>query len=110
MAYDEDLAARAEALLESRSGLSERRMFGGVGFMLEGNMAVGVIGEDLIVRLDPEDAAQALAEEGVRKFDFSGRPMRGWIFVAPEATASERDLARWVEAGADYASSLPAKS
>jgi TfoX/Sxy family transcriptional regulator of competence genes len=109
MAYDEVLAERAKALLEQRSGLSERKMFGGVGLMLDGNMAVGVIGEDLIVRLDPEGADQALAEKGVREFDFSGRKMRGWIFVGPEATSSERDLARWVRAGADCAASLPPK-
>ncbi len=109
MAFDEDLAGRAKALLTARSGLSERKMFGGIGFMLDGNMAVGVIGEDLVVRLDPDDADRALAEAGVREFDFSGRRMRGWIFVGPEATSSEQHLARWVEAGADHAASLPSK-
>ena len=71
-------------------------------------MAVGVINDDLI-RLDPDDAAKALAEDGVREFDFTGRPMRGWIFVGPERTEPNDGLAEWVEAGADYAASLPAK-
>jgi TfoX/Sxy family transcriptional regulator of competence genes len=109
VAYDEALADRVRDLLIARSELSERKMFGGVGFMIAGNMAVGVIEEDLIVRLDPADAEKALAEEGVREFDFTGRPMRGWVFVAPEATGEDGELASWVEAGADFATSLPAK-
>ncbi len=84
-------------------------MFGGVGFMIAGNMSVGVIGEELIVRLDPEDAEKALGEDGVREFDFTGRPMKGWIFVAAERTSEDGGLSEWVEAGADYAASLPAK-
>ena len=70
---------------------------------------LGVIGEELIVRLDADDGQAALAEDGVREFDFTGRPMRGWIFVAPEATVEEAALAEWVEAGADHAASLPPK-
>lgn len=84
-------------------------MFGGIGFLVGGNMAVGVIGEDLIVRLDAEEAERALAEPGVREFDFTGRPMKGWVYVASEATATDEQLAGWVEAGAGYAASLPAK-
>jgi hypothetical protein len=109
MAYDEELADRVRALITAHGETSERRMFGGIGFMIGGNMSVGVIGEDLIVRLDPEDAERALTEPGVREFDFTGRPMRGWIFVGPEATADEEILAGWVEAGARYAASLPSK-
>jgi hypothetical protein len=97
------------ALIEAQADVSERKMFGGIGFMVAGNMAVGVIGEELIVRLDPDDAARALSEEGVREFDFTGRPMKGWIFVAPVATAEQAALGGWVEAGAGYAASLPAK-
>jgi len=109
VAYDEALADRVRELLIARPELSERKMFGGIGFMIAGNMAVGVIEEDLIVRLDPDDAEKALAEQGVREFDFTGRPMKGWVFVGPEATAGDRDLAGWVDAGADYAASLPPK-
>ena len=109
MAFDEELADRVRDMLSPREGLSERKMFGGIGFMLNGNMACGVLGDDLIVRLDPEDAERALAEEDVRVFDYSGRPMKGWLFVGPAATGSAAGLDGWVEAGADHAASLPPK-
>jgi TfoX/Sxy family transcriptional regulator of competence genes len=109
MAYDEALADRVRELISPRADVKELKMFGGVGFTIAGNMAVGVIKEDLIVRLDPGDAETALAEEGVREFDFTGRPMKGWIFVSPERTSEDDGLAEWVEAGADYAASLPSK-
>jgi len=106
MAYDEQLADRVREAISARPEVSERKMFGGIGFMITGKMSVGVIGEELIVRLDPDDAEKALAEDGVREFDFTGRPMKGWIFVAPERTAGDAELAGWVEAGADFAASL----
>jgi hypothetical protein len=109
MAFDEELADRVRDQLTARADLTERKMFGGIGFMLGGNMAVGVIAEELIVRLDPADADKALAEDGVREFDFTGRPMKGWVFVAPERLSEDAGLAEWVDAGADYAASLPAK-
>lgn len=109
MAYDEQLAERVRDLLSVRDGFSERKMFGGIGFMLAGNMACGVSGDELMVRLEPGDAEQALAEEHVRVFDMTGRPMKGWILVGPEATAADDDLAGWVDAGADFAASLPPK-
>lgn len=109
MAYDEQLAERVRDLLSVRDGFSERKMFGGIGFMLAGNMACGVSGDELIVRLEPGDAEKALAEEHVRVFDMTGRPMTGWILVGPEATAADDDLAGWVDAGGDFAASLPPK-
>jgi TfoX N-terminal domain len=109
MAYDEQLAERVRDLLSVREGLSERKMFGGIGFMRGGNMACGVAGDELIVRLEPGDAEKALAEEHVRVFDMTGRPMKGWILVGREATAADDDLAGWVDAGADFAASLPPK-
>jgi hypothetical protein len=109
MAYDEKLAERVRDLLSVRENFSERKMFGGIGFMLGGNMACGVSGDELMVRLDPADAEKALAEEHVRVFDMTGRPMKGWILVAPDATAADDDLAGWVDAGADFAASLPPK-
>jgi TfoX/Sxy family transcriptional regulator of competence genes len=109
VAFDQGLADRVRDQLTVRPDLSERRMFGGIGFMVGGNMAVGVIADELIVRLDPADAERALAEDGVREFDFTGRPMRGWVFVAPERLADDPGLAEWVDAGADFAASLPAK-
>jgi TfoX/Sxy family transcriptional regulator of competence genes len=109
MAYDEQLAERVRDVLASRADVSERKMFGGIAFMVGGNMAVGVAGDELMVRLDPADAERALAEDGVRVMDMTGRPMKGWILVSPERTADQAGLAEWVEAGADYAASLPAK-
>jgi TfoX/Sxy family transcriptional regulator of competence genes len=109
MAYDEALADRLRTVLSVREGLSERKMFGGIGFMLGGNMACGVHGEELMVRLDPEESERALAEPHVRVFDITGRPMKGWILVGPEALRSDEHLASWVDAGADFAASLPPK-
>ncbi len=84
-------------------------MFGGIAFMVGGNMAVGVIGDDLMVRLDPGDAEAALREAHVRPMDFTGRPMKGMVFVEAEGTEAEDDLGGWVDAGADFAASLPPK-
>jgi TfoX/Sxy family transcriptional regulator of competence genes len=109
VAYDQELADRVRELLAPRQAVSEREMFGGIGFMVGGNMACGVHGEELIVRLGSEEGARALEEETVRPFDLSGRPMKGWILVSPEGTTTDGDLGGWVDAGADFASSLPAK-
>lgn len=109
MAYDETLADRVRETLASRSDLAERKMFGGIAFMLGGNMAVGVIGDDLMVRLDPADAEKALAEPHARPMDFTGKPSRGMIYVDPGGTEADADLASWVEAGAALAESLPPK-
>jgi TfoX/Sxy family transcriptional regulator of competence genes len=109
MAFDETLADRVRDLLAPRADLSERKMFGGIAFMIGGNMAIGVVGDDLMVRLDPADAERALAEPHVRPMDFTGKPMKGMVFVDSGGTASGNDLASWVEAGADFASSLPPK-
>jgi TfoX N-terminal domain len=109
MAYDEELADRVRELLAPRQAVSEREMFGGIGFMVGGNMACGVHGEELIVRLSAEEAERGLEEQAVRRFDITGRPMKGWILVSPEGTTTDEDLADWVEAGADFASSLPPK-
>jgi hypothetical protein len=84
-------------------------MFGGIAFMLAGNMAVGVIGEDLMVRLDPADVEQALGEPHTRPMDFTGRPARNTIYVDPGGTANDEDLGGWVEAGTGIAASLPSK-
>ena len=84
-------------------------MFGGLAFMLAGNMACGVLGEDLIVRLDREESERALQEDGVRPFDFTGKPMKGIIYVSPQRTSADAGLAEWVETGADFAATLPPK-
>jgi TfoX/Sxy family transcriptional regulator of competence genes len=109
VAYDEALAARVRDLLAPRPDLSECEMFGGIAFMLAGNMAVGVIGEDLLVRLGKADAERALAEPQVRPMDFTGRPMKTTVYVDPGGTAADDDLVGWVDAGADFATSLPPK-
>jgi TfoX/Sxy family transcriptional regulator of competence genes len=109
VAYDEELADRVRDLVSAHGEVSERKMFGGIAFMVGGNMAVGVLGEDLIVRLERDETEKALSEEGVREFDFTGRPMKGIVYVSPAQTAEDESLAGWVEAGAAYASSLPQK-
>jgi TfoX/Sxy family transcriptional regulator of competence genes len=110
MAYDEQLADRVREALSPRADLTERKMFGGIAFMVGGNMAVGVINDDLMVRLDPADAERALKEPHTRPMDFTGRPMKGMVFVDSTGTESDENLAGWVEAGADFAASLPPKS
>ena len=109
MAFDEALADRIRDLLGPRADVTERRMFGGIAFMIAGNMAVGIVGEDLMVRLDPADAERALAEPHARPMDFTGKPAKNMVFVDAEGTASDAELAAWVDAGADFASSLPPK-
>lgn len=109
MAYDEALADRVRERLGDNPEISERKMFGGIAFMLSGNMAVGVSKEDLMVRIDPDDQDEALAQPGVRVFDMTGRPMKGWILVAPEATEEDNGLQKWIDAGLDFAGSLPPK-
>jgi TfoX/Sxy family transcriptional regulator of competence genes len=109
MTYDEDLAERVRDVVSARADVTERKMFGGIAFMVGGNMACGVLGEDLIVRLGDEEAKEALNEEGVRPFDFTGRPMKTTVYISPERTRDDGGLAEWVDAGADYAASLPPK-
>ncbi len=109
MAYDEGLATRVRELLGDRLGLTEKRMFGGLAFLLEGNMACGIRGDDLIVRVAAEDSDAALAEPDTRPFDMTGRPMKGWLLVGPNGYAEDDDLRRWVDQGVAYAGTLPPK-
>jgi hypothetical protein len=109
MAFDKELADRIRAALGKRSGLTEKKMFGGIGFMLGGNMACGVHGRELIVRVDPDETEKILSEPHTRRFDLTGRPMKGWILVDPKGLAKDADLGRWVGVGATYAASLPPK-
>ena len=109
MAYDEGLAERVRDLLALHGDVTERKMFGGIAWMLAGNMACGVIGDELIVRVGPEAGERALAESHARPFDATGRPMRGFVCVAAEGTAEPAALAGWVEAGVAFAASLPPK-
>ncbi len=109
MAYDEGLAERIRQVLDQQPGLVEKKMFGGIGFMLHGNMACGVTKDELVVRVGPERYAQAVAMPHTRPFDFTGRPMKGWVMVAPDGLESDDDLAGWVHQGIDFALSLPPK-
>jgi hypothetical protein len=109
MAYSEALARRARPFLQDVPGFSEKKMFGGVGFLINGNMACGVNGPDLIVRLDPGRYAAALGQPHVRVFDMTGRPMKGWVVVAPEGVASDEALGAWVREGVQFAQGLPPK-
>jgi hypothetical protein len=109
MAFDEALADRIHAVLDGREGFRHRKMFGGIGFLLNGNMCVGVWKDELIVRLAAEDADAALREPHVRVFDITGRPMTGWVLVAPAATATEEAVGDWIERAVSYVSILPPK-
>src|SRR4051794_1293975 len=109
MAYSEELAQRVRDLLGGRGGVTERKMFGGIAWMLDGNMACGVTGENLLVRLDREDCERILAEPHVGLMRMGERTMRGFFTVDAEGLADDTDLARWVDAGAAHAASLPPK-
>ncbi len=110
MPYNQNLAKRIRNVLESNPGVVEKKMFGGVGFMLNGNMACGVQGEDLIVRVGAENNASALTQPFVRPFMvMPGKAMEGWVLVAPEGTAIDQALLHWIELGVKYASTLPEK-
>jgi TfoX/Sxy family transcriptional regulator of competence genes len=109
MAYDEGLAQRIRELLPGDESLVEKKMFGGVGFMLQGNMACGVNKDDLIVRVGPDGYDEAVVRPNARPFDFTGKPMKGWIMVGPEGYESDEDLQVWVEQGIVFALSLPPK-
>jgi TfoX/Sxy family transcriptional regulator of competence genes len=109
MAYDEGLAERLREALAGRGAVSEKKMFGGLAFMLAGNMCVGIIGDELIVRPGPEGGDRALDEPHTRPMDFTGRPMTGWIIVGTGAIATEPELTGWVDRAVEYVSTLPAK-
>ena len=109
MAYDEALAERIRTIIAARSDVTERKMFGGIAWMIGGNMACGVLGEDVLVRLAYDDADRALAEPNTRVFDMTGRPARGMVVVDGGSVGADADLARWIDAGADHAASLPPK-
>jgi hypothetical protein len=114
MAYDEALAERVRALLGPHAGsgdpaLAECAMFGGLSFLLGGNVACGVLGGELVVRVGPDANDEALARPHARPMDFTGRAMAGWVYVGAEGVADDEALREWVEAGARFARSMPAK-
>jgi len=109
MAYDELLAARVRDSIGPHAGLTEREMFGGMAFMINGNMAVGVSGDELMVRVGKQAHDDAVSRNGARTFDMGARPMIGWISVDDEGFSTEEDFTTWVDQGVAYAESLPRK-
>ncbi len=109
MAFDEDLAARVRKVLGSRGEVTERRMFGGLTFLVRGHMCCGVLNDDLVVRVGPDGYAEALARAGARPMDFTGRPLAGFVYVGPKGYRTGQALARWVWAAAKFALSLSSK-
>ncbi len=109
MAYNEELAARIRTSLEGRPGVTERKMFGGIGFMIHGNMCCGVVNDDLMVRIGPDSHKASLDLPHARPMDFMGRPMKGFVFVGPEGINDDGALSRWIDRGVIYAQSFPKK-
>jgi len=109
MSYDETFAGRVRRVIGKKRGAVEKKMFGGLAFMLDGRMCCGIIGRDLMVRVGPERYEEALAKPHTRPMDFTGRPLTGFVYVAPAGYASDVALRRWIKWGADFVSALPVK-
>ena len=109
VAYDDGLATRLLDILGEDAGLATKKMFGGLAILLDGNMAVGVYGDDLLVRTNPDQQDMLLAEPGTRPFDMTSRPMKGWIVVEASVWTEDDALRRWVSHGVAHARRLPPK-
>jgi hypothetical protein len=109
MAYDAGLEARIDEVVDGWEGYEKKKMFGGICYLRSGNMAFGIWKDNLIVRCGPERHAECLNQRHTKPFDITGKPMSGWIMVAPEGFAEDEDLDRWIDAGARFAESLPRK-
>jgi hypothetical protein len=109
MAFDETLAARIRDALSRRKGVEEKKMFGGICFLLNGNLLVGVWKDALIARLGPDEGEAALREAHVRVFDITGRPMRNWVLVEPDGVEDDEQLKGWIERATKFVRTLPKK-
>ena len=109
MAYDEGLAQRIREALEDVAGTAEKKMFGGLAFLVRGNMCAGVVGDELMVRVGPDAYAAALELPHAREMDFTGKPMKGLVYIDCQGIDSDADLAAWVGRGVAFAGALPAK-
>ncbi len=109
MAFDEGLAERIRGVLGPDESVVEKKMFGGLAFMVSGHMAVGINGSDLMARVGADRYDDALAQPHAREMDFTGRSMKGFVFVGPDGTAEDGDLTRWVGWCVEHARSLPPK-
>ena len=109
MAYDEGVAQRLREVFEEDFDVIERKMFGGIAFMVNGHMSCGVADEDLMVRVGPEQYEAALRRPHAREMDFTGRPLRGFVYVAPDGFESDEDLLAWVDISLKFVTALPPK-
>ena len=109
MAFNEELAGRIRQRLARRKNVEEKKLFGGVGFLLHGNMLVGVWKDSLIARLGPDESDLALLEPHVKEFDITGRAMKGWVLVGPEGVEGDEQLGAWIERATKFVKTLPAK-
>ena len=109
MAYDESVAQRIREVMADKVGVTEKKMFGGIAFMLNGNMCSGVINNELMLRVGPDGYEQALNRPHARKMDFTGKPMKGFVYVGVEGFESDADLENWIELAYQFVMSLPAK-
>jgi hypothetical protein len=110
MAFDERLAVRIRAVLADESGVVEKRMFGGLAFLLDGHMACGIVGDARMVRGGPESHESALAEAHARAMDFTGTPLKGMVYVAPAGVRTKKTLRAWIQRGVKHARTLPPKA
>lgn len=110
MAFDENLAERIRKALDGRRDVSEKKMFGGISFMVRGNMCCGAVGNDLMVRVGPERYESALGRPHTRPMNFTGKPLTGMVYVGPEGCTTDAAVARWVADAAEFAMSLPEKA
>ncbi len=106
MVFDENLASRVRLALADEEGISEKKMFGGLAFLLNGKMCCGITKDDLMVRVGPAGYKDALQKPHVRPMDFTGKPMKGFVYVRPAGCKSDKGLAQWVQVGLDYVRSL----
>ncbi len=109
MAFDEEFANRIRVVLKRRRGITEKKMFGGLAFLVHGNMVCGVLGTDLMARLGEDGVERALVQRGTRLMDFTGRPSKTMVYVSAGVCATEAALRDWVEQSLRYAQSLPRK-
>lgn len=109
MAYSQTLARRIQQVFAGRRGIAEKKMFGGVGFLLHGNICVGVWKNSLIARLGVDRAAEALKQSHVGEFDITGRAMKGWVMIGPDAIETDKQLGEWIELAFEFAKTLPKK-
>jgi hypothetical protein len=109
MAHDHELEARIDLLSLNWPGIAKKTMFGGIGYLLNGNMAFGIWRDHLVIRCGPDKHAASLKRPHTRPFDVTGKAMAGWLMVSPDGLANDPDLVVWLELGRDHAASLPAK-